>query len=200
MMYNRTRAPLSRRGFYGLYTARGRKELKVIDTASASYAADTTGLVTLINGVAQGTDFNTRIGRKFTMKSVLVRGDVRVGATPASTAWRVMVVLDRQANGVAPGITDIINAANLAGVQTLSFRDRFVVLMDKQGWLEQTDMQIRPFKWYHKCNLEVTNSGTGATVGSIATGALYLVTCGATGAGVTAAIVQVACRVRFTDE
>lgn len=48
----------------------GMMEKKVVDTASASYACDTTGSVTLLNGMAQGSDFTNRIGRKYTNVAV----------------------------------------------------------------------------------------------------------------------------------
>jgi hypothetical protein len=193
-------APPRTGGFYGLNQGNHGPELKDIDQAPATYAADTTGAITLINGVAQGTDFTQRVGRKFTMKSILLRGTAQVGATATSAAWRIMIVYDKQANAAAPLITDILTNVSINGMQNLTNRDRFIVYLDKAGWVEATDKQIQPVKWYKRCRLETINGGTGATIGSIASGALYLLTMGNVVAGATAARINLEIRVRFTDD
>lgn len=188
------------RGFYGLNQGRHGKELKVIDTAGTSYECSTTGTITLMNGVAQGTDFNTRVGRKFTMKSILVRGSAQVGATPTGGSFRWMIVYDKQTNGVLPAIADIVSAANMPANQNLSNRARFVVLADKTGYLEATGRINFPQKWFRRCALECTNSGTANTIGSISTGSVYLVTMGSIATGVTAIQLNVSVRIRFMDD
>lgn len=201
MVKKSSRAPQGGpRGFYGLNQGNHGVELKDIDTSLAAAECSTTGAINLINGVAQGTDFNTRVGRKFNMRSILVRGTIKVGATPTLAAYRWMIVYDKQANGASAVITDILTAINMGGVNNLTNRDRFVVIADKKGYVEAAGRGVVPIKFYKRCALETTNGGTSAAIGSIQTGALYFVTLGDLATGVTAPVCgAMTARVRFTD-
>ena len=191
---------------YGLSQGNHGPELKVIDTdLSAITGFDTTGSVTLLNGIAQGTDYNTRIGRKFTMKTLYCRMSLQPGATAANIALaRFIVVYDRQSNGAAPLITDVLTAINDSSLNNLTNRDRFVIITDKVykvGLSTSMESGRQVWKKYLKCNLEVTNGGTGATIASIQTGSLYLLTMGDKAAGTTAPkVLNGTYRIRFTDD
>ena len=119
-------AQFARRALLGLM------EKKVVETASASYACDTTGSVTLVNGMAQGSDFTNRIGRKYTNVAVQLEGylgpqDSNVGTTKC----RIMLIYDAQPNGALPAITDVLTASTSNAFMNLNNRDRFKVLCDE---------------------------------------------------------------------
>lgn len=97
---------------------------------------------------------------------------------------RVMIIYDCQSNGVAPAVSDILSAGGTFDApMNLNNRDRFKILGDKyvtMGSWQFTGTSLiagspapRQFKIYKKMNLEVIFGGTGATVGSIQTGAVY---------------------------
>jgi len=201
-----TRAPLRTGGYYGVYNRRGRDELKFVDEAILGVPV-ATGTVTLINGVAQGTDVNNRIGRKFLMKSLLWR--FRVGLNTAASSpgnvIRLLIVYDAQTNGALPAVTDILTAADVLAPMNLNNRDRFKIICDK-WWstgaytISGTDIDTGEFcppmdKFYKKLNLEVQNSGTANTIGSISTGAVYALLI----AENTSATAELATRIRYTD-
>lgn len=186
-------------------------ERKVVDTASAQYACDTTGSVTALNLVATGTDINNRIGRKVMLKSVQVRGTVYpVDDATQSGSSRVMVVYDAQPNPSAIAtITDILQASEGDSYQNLNNRDRFKVLADYHlpvGRVSNTATQtltvspgIHEINCFKSVNLPVIFNGTTtAVIGAITTGVLLLVTIGTQGAGLGGQA-QLTCRVRFTD-
>lgn len=205
-------APIATRGFRGIYGGRGqrrrqRAELKTIDNNAFTSNYDTTGTITLINGVIQGTDFNQRVGRKFMMKSIYCRIASANNATmPAPTVLRWLLVYDSQTNATLPAITDILNSVSTLSTNNLSNRDRFTILAD-QTWVPTTQVSdtaavvnFADFsKYFKKGSWEVVNGGTAATVGSIQTGGLYFVTVGDTAAGTAAAVAVVTTRVRFVD-
>jgi len=92
------------------YVARatGGTELKYSSALGLTYAGDTTGQIALMNGVTQGDDFTNREGRKFTVKAIQVQGKIAAGSSTAlPTRTKVMVILDKQANGSLPTMTDI---------------------------------------------------------------------------------------------
>jgi len=199
-------APPRTGGYFGT-SMRSISEAKVKDVDPASYNTDTTGTITLMNGIATGSDFTDRIGRKILMKSIYIRGVFRMEGTNAlSTLSRLLLVYDMQTNGVAPAITDILKSANSQSQLNLNNRDRFKILMDKQvaiggqdiaagGYGSPTTVALKKFK---KCRLETIYGGTLSTVGSINTGALWLISIGDQAAG-SAAEFAGSIRVRFID-
>lgn len=193
------------RGFYGLNQGNHGKELKDVDTDISALSFTTTGSVTLLNGVAQGTDFTNRVGRKFNTKSILIRMVITSGSTAtANHIARWMIVYDKQVNGSLPAVTDILTSASISAPNNLNNRDRFVVILDKQHNIGATGANDNAkvfMKKYRRCHLETTNGGTAATIGSIQTGGLYFVAVGSAAAGTTAPIFDSGiCRIRFTDD
>ena len=196
------------RGFRGTYS-RSQVEKKYVDTASATYVCDTTGTVTCLNLCNEGTGVSQRVGRKICMKSVQVRGivDPVDGATNACNA-RIMLVWDKQVNGVIATIAEILSAATSNSFMNLDNRERFVVIMDKQvsvgafnnttGYAQSPTVHtINKYKKLPMGSFTIYD-GTGAGIADINTGALYLVTIGNQVAGEGARFVG-ACRVRYTD-
>jgi len=183
--------------------------LKVIDTAQASYACDTTGTVTLLSGVATGTDFTNRIGRKVVFKSFLIQGLVNIqDNTVAANLSRVMIVYDTQPNGALPAVTDVLLASDATAPLNLNNRDRFRVLMDKRyvtGVTDNTATQAiadrtvaGPLVKYKKINLETIFDGTTAAIADIQSGSIFLLTIGTATAG-AATILRATIRLRFND-
>ena len=187
-MAGSTRAPLRTGGFYGLYNRRGREELKVIDAALTTTTVGTGSNIYLLNGVAQGTDYTNRIGRKVILKSLLIRATCipnTASNTPAGDVIRMLVIYDCQTNSAAPVIGDILQNSSINDPMNLNNRDRFKVIADKYitlnacqyaaGTLTAGSPQTKQVKLFKKMNLEQIFSGTNNTVGSIGTGALFLV-------------------------
>lgn len=201
-------APLRTGGFFGAGYRRSINEKKTVDVAPNSYVADTTGTVTLLNGIATGTDFTDRIGRKIILKSIFVRGLVGpVDTSTGTNCARILIVYDMQANGSAPAVTDILKTADSRDQINLNNRDRFKILFDKQWTLGPFDgvtlgyigaPSVANVKLYRRLNLETLFNGTTAAIGSIATGSIYMVTIG-NQAAANGSSFQVSTRIRFVD-
>lgn len=206
----RSIAPPRTGGYYGLYTQRGRDELKVIDTQVVTAPVLTAGTATLLNGVAQGTDFTDRIGRKVNIRSIHLKYYIQAYNSvdvPLGDIFRIMLVWDYQTNGALAAVTDILTTADVLSGVNLTNRDRFKVLYDKRhtmGAIEYSaaavaggDSTPKFAQRYIKCNYPMVFGGTGATVGSIQTGSLILVTLMSTSATGFASNTRVRCR--FSD-
>jgi len=207
-MARRNRAP---RVKGAIATYGGRRELKYVDTANASYACDTTGSVTCLNLLAVGDDNTTRDGRQVTIKSVQLKGILRPqDGVVSNTLARVMLIWDNANNSAAavPAITDILVASNSKTFVNINNSQRFTVLVDQIYACGQIDttagqaiagsLTAQPVAIYKKMNAVTQFSGTTATIGSIQNGALYLVTLGDQGVN-DAYNLSCAVRVRFTD-
>jgi len=185
-------APIRTGGFYGPYNrpvGLG-PELKTIDISTTSISpVAVAGATVLLNGVAQGSDYTNRIGRKTVMKSILFRANIypKVDtASPVGATIRIMLVYDKQTNGALAAVTDILNAATYLQPTNLNNRDRFKILMDKfvttnanttaGGNQTVAGGGTRLVKKYIRCEHDVIFGGTGATVGDIQSGSLFMVT------------------------
>lgn len=177
-------------------------ELKFIDTAKTTVTSATS--VALLNGAAQGDDFTQRQGRQIRIKSVQIMGYIEPNGNNASQFARFLLVWDNAPNGVVAGITDILTSADAEAFINLNNQARFTILRDfKQvlGFFSQsatTAVSQAPgcatLDMYVPLDSVVQFLGTGATIASIQSGALYAVC--ATNAGNTV----YTARVRFTDD
>jgi len=187
-----------------------RRELKYSDIASTTYALDTTGSVTLLNGIAENDDNTNRTGRQAMMRGVGVAGfaGVLAGATTIQRG-RVLLVWDNAINGALPAVTDILSAATANSFHKVDNESRFTVLADiplvfgpnvttaTQAYVDQS---VRAVDVFVPLSSVTQYIGTGATIASVGNGGLLLVTVGTQGAGATAAFANLATRVRFSDE
>lgn len=181
-------------------------ELNFVDTAFTAIVVSTTPIVTLLNGLSQGTTASTRIGRQILMKSIELRGHFQADSATTFTPVRCACVLDRQPNGAAPAFTDIYDAATPTALRNISNKKRFKVLFDS-GVLAVTgnssapnDNSLIPYEHYRKIKIPVQyNSGNAGTVADIATNSLFMVFIGGTASGTADAGFTGSLRVRYED-
>lgn len=166
----------------------------------------------LLNGVPQGTDYNNRVGRTVCFKSLTLNWAVsaetatlqvlpaiteppvpyveqtRLVRTELTFGVRVMIVYDRQPNGVFPDIDDLLYAFDNDGTTTpdaynittmafnnLNNKDRFMVLLDKKFTVGSAGGNLGVFvKKHRRINLETQYNNTTGTITGIQTGAFYL--------------------------
>lgn len=129
----------------------------------------------LLNGLTVGTDNNNRIGRKVVWTKIMCRYFVNQGSSTGGANFRILVVYDKQTNGVAPSITDILNADSFTSFNNLNNRDRFITIIDhitesvsQNGNASVAGIITR------KLSLDtIWNADTTAVVGAINTGSIY---------------------------
>lgn len=209
---SQSQVPVGPRMRGGSFTSGGRgafggRDPGYVDLASATYALDTTGSITLINTVGQGASINERIGKRIMLKSLQFRGQQATGATATSTEVAYMIVYDRRPCGNLPAITDILDTISSRSFNknTNSARFRILKRVDRVliGSVANTLTCCSNYNedwWLSLKGLaQVFNAaGTGA-IGDIDEGALYLVTVGATAAGTAAGFLVGGFRVRYQD-
>ena len=188
----------------------GRKELKYVDIAAGDLACDTTGSVSCLNLLAVGDDNNTRDGRQCTIKSVQLKGQVAANSAAVNPQKaRVMLVWDNAVNsGTIATIAQILTASTANSFPLVDNAQRFTVLWDSNYVLglrstvatsSVADAVAYDVDYYRKLDNVTQYSGTTAAIGSIQNGGLLLVTIGSVAAGTAAATLNIATRVRFTD-
>lgn len=209
-------------------------ELKVVDVNDAGSApvvnlVSTTATVALLNGLDLGTGAFQRLGRSVHLRTLHVRGGFYPSLQDGSfggECLRVLVVYDRQPNGVAPSVIDIMQSidANGNGSTTpfdypnLANSERFIILADKQvnlsntryivassyfgqqNTLSELDSSDRNFDRYIDVSgLPTQYKGDDETVASISTGALFLYTLGSQAAATAGVTFNWTARLRYSD-
>lgn len=183
------------------------KETGFVDLAQAAYACDTTGSITLLATVAQGSSVNQRVGKKAVWKSLQCRGTIQSNAATTTADSAVIVVYDKRPTGTLPAITDVLVAANTAAMNNDANSGRFQIL--KRIDLQLIGNTTTPatgkeaftadfFLDLKKRPVTFKAAGTGA-IADIEEGALYLITVGNIVAGTAAAVAALAFRTRFID-
>ncbi len=153
-------------------------EQKNVDLEVFISPAESDGDIFLLNGVAQGVDFNQRQGRQHVNMSILIKYQIIVGdlTINAPVLTRVGVFLDLRPNPTLPGVDDIWDG-NSSAFAVLGARNLDNVFRYKQIWsrTHRTDVgdQTRFRSVFKRLNFRTRYFNAGGTLGSIATGALY---------------------------
>lgn len=125
-------------GYYGRFSKAG-GELKFFDVSlNSSGSVATSGEVAnSINTIAQGTGEKERIGRKCTIRRIhwkcyLSLASQESGSSALSGDMvRCIFYMDKQCNGAAASVTDVLETATWNSFRNLSNSGRFNILYDK---------------------------------------------------------------------
>jgi hypothetical protein len=157
-----------------------------------------------LNGLAPGTAVTQRLGRKV----VLTRLEFSLlnASTPTTgldQVQRILLIWDRQTNGAAPAILDVLSAGSPTSLFNPDNATRFKILFD---WIKpvnastESDSIVATGHVSIPLRLPVQFNGGGAgSVADIVSGSLYLITLGSLASGATAGSVTGYTRVYFTD-
>lgn len=186
-----------------------KNEMGYVDVASASYAFDTTGSVTLLNTIAQGAGVTQRVGKKVVLKGMQFRGLMQNASAATANDVAFMIVYDKRPTGALPTVTDILVSVSPQAMNNDANAGRFSILKRHDDILignltaaaNYTEVAVRSCDYWLDLKSKPTTfkaAGTGA-IGDIEEGALYLVTVGGSAAGTSAASLTGQFRVRFLD-
>lgn len=171
------------------------------DTAAMVTFGQSTANLQLLNGIAQGATENQRIGRSVDMVSMTYKwvGAVAPTTTGASPL-RLLIVYDKQPNGVALTALNVLQVDSIESLMNLSFSKRFIILVDEeiesvgtagpQAWFK---------KGYRSLNLPAEFTGNGGTVASIETGSVYALVYQTGGLLIASPNSQLYTRIRYID-
>lgn len=187
-------------------------ELKFFDTAINS-AVDATGEVPTggqLVLIPQGDGESSRDGRVAYIKSI--QGRYLVNSVPSlnangSTNVFLYLVLDKQCNGAAAGVTDVMTSANLwSAFHNLANSDRFQVLRRwKVNLTSQANQSAtvpsninKTLEFYHRCDIPIQYSSTTGAITEIKSNNLFFLL-GSDGQSDDTVTLTGSTRVRFYD-
>ncbi len=166
-------------GFYGRYRQTTNGERKFHDVALANATIATTAEITAtVNIIPQGVTEVQRVGRKCTITNIgwkfRIKLPTTVVAADTSDSVRIIMYLDKQANGATAVNTDILETNdNFQSFNNLVNSGRFTHLMDRTYTLNSMggggaagtsfSEHIINDSFYKKCNIPLEfNAATGA--------------------------------------
>lgn len=203
-----------RSGFKKSFLARPLRTVErkeVVTYVNASVNQQTPSyIVSLVNGVSQGTDTTNRIGRKVTHNYIEIKALI-TAFTGVSDAGFWSLVLDRQGDGSTPAFTDIydtstVTVGGLAPRNTLVNQDRFLILASEDYRTTGTTIDV---PYYMKRFVDLRNvqgndrtmnfNSTGAAAADINHGAIWFVCASASALSASPTSVKCGLKYRFTD-
>jgi len=180
----------------------GESEMKVLDTSTTSSTIGSSGTVFLLNGIAQGTDTNQRIGNEYIVKGFNCRYSfVTTGQTTAAdetNVFRLIVVYDKEPKGVAPGVSEILSLVRPDSTYQDANKGRFIVMYDRFDYVGLNGPMAVTDNIFEKCDLQVLCNTTSGTISAIQTGSIYLL-CISDSTIVPNPVLNFVSRVAYTD-
>lgn len=180
---------------YTPYPGRSRQlktsqELKFLDTLVNDAVVTSTMANTVLNVVPQGDGDSERVGRKITIKKIMVKGSVILSPGSKAQAYNrvlVMLVHDKATNKAQFTGTDLRVTDSIDAYSNLQNANRFQIL-----WAEYIDVNAggyggydagsletceagQKFEAYVKCSIPCQYSSTTGAIGEMTTGSVHFV-------------------------
>lgn len=155
------------------------QEIRFQDINFGNPVADT-GTFVLLNALTLGDQNGNREGTKIDMKSIQLR--ITGVDTDTYQQFRAILFIDKQSNGAAPILSDILQTTSnvIHTMKTWNTRQRFRILWDK-SWAADTTAPLGyssmklPLKYYKKLNVSTYyNAGNTGGIADINKNALQL--------------------------
>ncbi len=143
--------------------------------------AEAIGITTDFNNLClinQGDTDETRDGSSIRLKSIDLKGFVKLHASATSTMIRIIIVLDKQTNQAQFTYPDLYEDATtgdaIISARNIDNAHRFVVLMDTRISLSASGNSVVPFSFYKKINTIIRYDNTGNVVADLTSNAYSL--------------------------
>lgn len=154
-------------------------EEKVLQTDNASASFDTTGTVYSLTTIAQGTDYDERIGNSIKLISLEINARIFMNTSSGQTVYRFIVFRDLDGYGTAPTTSDLLDGGIGTSTAPMSFvdflrRKRFSILFDERGTLSPQGERGVYVSVHMEHDGHVLYLGTTAAAASNGKGSIYL--------------------------
>jgi len=155
-------------------------EYKVLDKIQTSTTFSTSGGILALSQIAQGLDFNNRVGDSIKIQRIIFTGRINVNAATTTTTVRVLLVRDLQGFGTRPLVSDVLQTVGTASapLSPMNFlnRDRFSVLFDELMTLSPSTNYSAPVSYDVPHAGHIKYLGSTAADASDGNGTLYWIT------------------------
>lgn len=184
--FTRTGGPYKRAlmGRPGGITLGGTIEKKYYDTGYSATFSSAGAIISDLLAIAQGTTEVTRVGGKINVTNFNLRGRIdglQTSGTVSNTL-RVILFWDKQTNGAAPAVTDVLKQAGVNEYMNMDNVDRFQIIKDKFIVSNLNAAFVTPvyfadskiLKFNYKCSVPIHYSSTTGAIAEIKSNNLCL--------------------------
>lgn len=150
-------------------------EVKHVDVSDTQNAGST-GLLTLLSGIAQGDTNTTRDGNSVKLMGGRFTTVLTINASASTTYVRSIIFADTRNQAANPTIADVLDTATPIGLPNLDTApNRFLILYDRMDKMSINGDRTILYDWdlSKLANLHLSFGGTGATVASVQGLAIY---------------------------
>ena len=181
-----------------------KSEVKSFSSAG-QFNMSTTGQVTSLNLMTQGTTAITRLGNEVRMKGVDLAFEMITNAAQiAQQSVSCALVWDNAPNGAIAGFGDIFTQTGGTLLRTEANEDRFTVLRTWRanqpiGGVSATESKFQGQEWKVRLNEITIYNGNAGTIADCRKGALVFVSSGEIAAGAAAGLGFINATVYFDD-
>lgn len=158
---------------------------------------DNNGACFCLSAMAQGTDYNTRIGNSIKAASDQWRFNLLIGAA-TNVIYRVIFFTDRENRQANPAVTDVLESASTVSPLNHINGKRFHIIKDYYGELDTVKSPIKCISHYHKMKGHIKFTAAAAGVASADEGNLFVLIL-SSNAVATAPSITITNRLRFYD-
>ncbi|UYD39136.1 MAG: capsid protein [Wigfec virus K19_668] len=134
----------------------------------------TTGNFTCLNLIAQGDGTADRTGNRIKMFSTNANIRVTINSLASNTCVRIIMFMDRQANGSVPALSELLNNGATIANYNHDYAQRFPILADRKVNLSISGKQETTLRIYRKLGMHTDYDGATASAGDIVTNSLYI--------------------------
>jgi len=147
-------------------------EKKLCDV-NTSTTVDSTGFISYISAVAQGSDAFERTGRSIKPLYYHCNCDYQMNASATRTFLRIILFQDSECNAATPAISDVlVNSVVASQYNILTSKGRFKFLMDKLIPFDSSNI-AKTDKFTCSVPLKIFYEGTSSAVGSAGKNGLF---------------------------
>jgi len=164
-------------------TARGLNEIRRfinIETKFSDVILNITfsnsGALTVLSETAQGLTSTTRVGDSIRLQSFEFRGTAKAVSSSAPDTIRFIILRDLDGYGTAPGVTDVLEAANAWSPYKFNKLQRFQILFDELATVDLVTKESVLVVYKSAINSHIKYLGTTAAAASDGKGTIYLLT------------------------
>lgn len=152
-------------------------ERKFLDTTQAATTQTNVATIAPLSYIAEGDDYNSRDGHSILTQGMLFRMRMTANSTAVVNFIRVMVFIDKEMNGTAPVVGDILEATTdyLSPIQHDAGK-RFKILFDRIFSLDYNGRGTAAINKWFRINHHIKYTGTTAAAASSKEGQLYVLT------------------------
>lgn len=177
-------------------------EFKFKDQSLAGIDCNVAGVVTLLSGVARGTQRDQHVGEMLTARRIAIRARISNDqGNPEDCLVRLILVRKKNNNSLALTVAEVLEQTSDPSLSwaSMDHARNLAVMWDQTFSMDLTQHSLIPLKLIYKLNHQVKFNESGFNATDIETNGIYLITLSDVVGTVNAPVIDFNIRYSFCD-